>query len=69
MDALRIELPRLPEKEREALVVVYLEERRVREAAGLLGLSEKALESRLYRGRQLLRESLDAAASREGGQA
>ena len=51
---LRGELLRLPEKERAVLCMHYLEETDVRRVAALLGVSEKTVEGRLYRGRKLL---------------
>jgi len=58
VEHLRRELDRLPSKERTALWMHYLEETSVREVAALLGVSEKAVEGRLLRGRRLLRERL-----------
>lgn len=64
---------RLPKDLREAVLTHYLEETPVRAAAGLLGVSPKTLEGRLYRARVRLRESLGpprggVAAGREGGE-
>jgi len=56
--ALRVELDRLPPKERTALYMHYLEETSVREVAALLGVTTRTVEGRLYRGRRLLRERL-----------
>jgi len=47
---------RLPEPERSALVLRYHEEQSFRGIAAALGISEKAAESRVYRGLQRLRE-------------
>lgn len=57
---LREELLRLPEKERAALCMHYLDESSVRHVAALLGVPEKTVEGRLYRGRKLLRERMAA---------
>jgi RNA polymerase sigma factor (sigma-70 family) len=46
----------LPDNLREAVVCVDLEELSYEEAAGVLGCSIKAVETRLYRARQLLRD-------------
>ncbi len=45
----------LPHRNREALVLKYVENRRVSEIAGLLGQSEKAIESLLTRSRNAFR--------------
>jgi len=49
----------LPIRLREALVLVVIDERSQREAAELLGVTEKTIETRVYRARQRLREKLD----------
>jgi RNA polymerase sigma-70 factor, ECF subfamily len=56
--AVRLAVGRLPEDLREAIVLCEWEERSVAEAALILGATPKAVESRLYRGRKILRESL-----------
>jgi RNA polymerase sigma-70 factor (ECF subfamily) len=43
---------------REALVLCEWEEHSVAEAAAILAATPKAIESRLYRARQILREQL-----------
>lgn len=53
------EIERLPMKLREALVLVTIDGRSQREAAELLGVTEKTIETRIYRARQRLREKLD----------
>lgn len=58
-DALRSlqrEIERLPVRLREALVLVVIDGRSHDEAAHLLGVSEKAVETRIYRARKRLRE-------------
>lgn len=52
-------IDRLPLKLREALVLVALDGRSQAEAAELLGVSEKTIETRIYRARQKLREKVD----------
>ena len=49
----------LPEQHRECLVLFYIEGKNVREAAGLLGISETALKTRLHRARKVLRGRLE----------
>jgi RNA polymerase sigma-70 factor (ECF subfamily) len=54
----RAAVGRLPEDLREAIVLCGWEERSVAEAAAILETTPKAVESRLYRARQILRERL-----------
>lgn len=56
----RTALDSLPERQRAALVLSYYEGLSQAEAAGLLEISEEALESLLARGRRKLRELLGA---------
>jgi len=63
LDALRSAMLRLPEKHRQVLCVYYLEECSLREAAGLLDISESTLEGRLYQARKALRAALPHLAS------
>ncbi len=56
--AVRAAVRKLPEDLREALVLCEWEERSVAEAAAILEATPKAVESRLYRARGLLRERL-----------
>lgn len=56
--AVRAAVQRLPDDLREAIVLCEWEERSVAEAAEILKATPKAVESRLYRARQLLRERL-----------
>ena len=53
------EIDRLPLRLREALVLVAIEGRSHTEVAGLLGVTNKAVETRVYRARQRLREKID----------
>jgi RNA polymerase sigma-70 factor (ECF subfamily) len=56
--AVQAAVGRLPEDLREAIVLCEWEERSVAEAAAILETTPKAVESRLYRARQILRERL-----------
>jgi len=56
--AVRTAVDRLPEDLREAIVLCEWEECSVAEAAAILETTAKAVESRLYRARQTLRERL-----------
>jgi RNA polymerase sigma-70 factor (ECF subfamily) len=56
--AVRAAVGKLPGDLREAIVLCEWEERSVAEAAAILETTPKAVESRLYRGRQILRETL-----------
>ena len=56
--AVRAAVGKLPEDLREAIVLCEWEERSVAEAAMILETTPKAVESRLYRARRILRERL-----------
>jgi RNA polymerase sigma-70 factor (ECF subfamily) len=56
--AVRVAVGKLPEDLREAIVLCEWDERSVAEAATILETTSKAVESRLYRARQILRERL-----------
>jgi RNA polymerase sigma-70 factor (ECF subfamily) len=56
--AVRAAVGKLPEDLREAIVLCEWEDHSVAEAAAILETTPKAVESRLYRARQLLRERL-----------
>jgi RNA polymerase sigma-70 factor, ECF subfamily len=56
--AVRNAVRRLPDDLREAIVLCEWEERSVAEAAAVLETTSKAVEARLYRARQILRERL-----------
>ena len=56
--AVRAAVQKLPDDLREAIVLCEWEERSVAAAAQILEVTPKAVESRLYRARQLLRERL-----------
>src|SRR4051812_23765247 len=53
----------LPAKEREVIVLYYLEQRPTREICGLLRLSESAVQVRMHRGREKLKRKLRAFAT------
>ena len=57
-EAVRAAVRSLPDDMREAIVLCEWEEMAVAEAAAVLQATPKAVESRLYRARQLLREKL-----------
>jgi RNA polymerase sigma-70 factor (ECF subfamily) len=54
----RESLGRLPSRDREILLLKYSEDWSYRELAGHLGVSESAIEARLHRARQRLREAM-----------
>ena len=56
----RAAVNQLPNDMREAVVLCEWEEHSVAEAAAIVGATPKAVESRLYRARQILREELKA---------
>ncbi|MDZ3831716.1 MAG: RNA polymerase sigma factor [Sphingopyxis sp.] len=58
----RAAMAELPPKLREVLLLRGVEEMSQAEAAAALGVSEKTIETRLYRARQRLRASLDGTA-------
>ena len=56
--AVRVAVGKLPEDLREAIVLCEWEDRSVNEAAAILAATPRAIESRLYRARQILRQEL-----------
>ena len=52
------EIQRLPLRLREALILVSIDGRSQSEAADILGISEKAVESLVYRARKVLKEKI-----------
>lgn len=56
---LRLEMDRLPVRLREALVLVAVDGYSQTEAADLLGVTEKAVETRIYRARKQLQKKID----------
>ncbi len=57
-EAVRTAVSKLPEDLREAIVLCEWEDHSIAEAAAILESTPKAVESRLYRARQILRERL-----------
>lgn len=55
----------LPEKLREPLILSAIEEMSPREVAATLGINEAAVRSRVFRGRQILKEKLAQRAGRK----
>jgi RNA polymerase sigma factor (sigma-70 family) len=68
LDALRKAIERLPTKQRQVVLMHYLEETSVNEVAILLAVSAKTVEGRLYQARRSLRRLLgdDLSASSIG---
>jgi RNA polymerase sigma factor (sigma-70 family) len=66
-EELRVELLRLPDELRAALVLRYYEERSHREVAEALGCPAGTASSRIRRGLDKLREALEPSAARAGG--
>jgi RNA polymerase sigma-70 factor (ECF subfamily) len=60
LDALRRAIDRLPAKQKEVVLMHYLEETSVKEVAMLLSVSPKTVEGRLYQARRALYQMLDA---------
>jgi RNA polymerase sigma factor (sigma-70 family) len=59
LEALRSAIDRLPTKQRQVVLMHYLEETSVKEVATLLSTSPKTVEGRLYQARRALRRMLD----------
>jgi RNA polymerase sigma factor (sigma-70 family) len=70
-DELRIDLVRalesLPAIYREVILLRDMEQLTISEVADRLGITREACKSRIHRGRELMRECLQADAPREGG--
>jgi len=66
---LKTHMDALPERQRTALTLCFYEEMSNKEAADIMGISIKALESLLVRARRSLRDTMDADDIREGMQA
>ena len=58
---LRAEIQRLPAKNREVVMMHYLDETPVADVAALLSLSVKTVEGRLYQARRILRRRMNDA--------
>lgn len=63
LEKLRSAIDQLPLKQRQVVLMHYLEETSVKEVAMLLSLSEKTVEGRLYQARRSLRRILDGNVS------
>jgi RNA polymerase sigma-70 factor (ECF subfamily) len=63
LERLRSEIERLPRKQREVVLMHYLEETSVADVAAILSVTPKAVEGRLYQARRRLRQRLDATPS------
>lgn len=61
--ALQRAIDKLPPKLKEPLLLTYFDELSQQEAADLLGVTVKAIETRVYRARQRLAQLLDAGAN------
>ena len=59
LEKLRSAIDRLPSKQRQVVLMHYLEETSVKEVATLLSTSPKTVEGRLYQARRALRRMLD----------
>jgi len=59
LERLRNAIDRLPTKQRQVVLMHYLEETNVKEVATLLSTTTKAVEGRLYQARRALRRMLD----------
>lgn len=64
---LRALIDGLPQKWKTVLHLRYVEDSGLEEIAGLLGVSERAVEGRLHRARRALKERLDVAACGAAG--
>ncbi len=63
LQTLRSAIDRLPTKQRQVVLMHYLEQTSVKEVAVLLSISPKTVEGRLYRARRALRRMLDGQLS------
>ena len=63
LERLRLEIERLPRKQREVVLMHYLEETTVADVAAILCVTPKTVEGRLYQARRRLRQRLDVAPS------
>ncbi len=64
LEELRSAIDRLPTKQRQVVLMHYLEETSVKEVATLLSTSPKTVEGRLYQARRALRRMLDDKVSK-----
>ncbi len=63
LSRLRTEIERLPGKQREVVMMHYLDETPVADVAALLSITPKAVEGRLYQARRTLRRRMDESIS------
>jgi RNA polymerase sigma-70 factor (ECF subfamily) len=63
LEALRAAIRRLPARQREVVLMHYLEETTVRQVAALLSVTEKTVEGRLYQARKNLHRLLSVPRS------
>ncbi len=61
LEALRAAIRRLPARQREVVLMHYLEETSVRKVAALLSVSDKTVEGRLYQARKNLHRMLSVS--------
>jgi RNA polymerase sigma factor (sigma-70 family) len=59
LETLRAAIDRLPARQRQVVMMHYLEETKIKRVAALLSVSEKTIEGRLYQARRALRRMLD----------
>jgi RNA polymerase sigma-70 factor (ECF subfamily) len=64
-DSVRRALDRLDERYRDVVILLYYQKMSYEQIASVLGLPVKTVETRLYRARKMLRESLES--EKEGG--
>ena len=63
LEKLRSAIGKLPLKQRQVVLMHYLEETSVKQVAALLSISHKTVEGRLYQARRTLRRMLDGTVS------
>lgn len=63
LEKLRAAIDRLPSRQRQVVLMHYLEETSIKEVATLLSLNPKTVEGRLYQARRTLRRMLDKKVS------
>lgn len=67
LEALREAIFRLPAKQRQVVLMHYLEETSVNEVAALLAVTVKTVEGRLYQARKSLRRLIDRGSAQQAG--
>ena len=60
---LRAEIERLPSKQREVVMMHYMDETPIADVAALLSITVKSVEGRLYQARKTLRRRMDESNS------